>query len=471
MKIRLLILIQVGLLSVHSFAIDGTVTSNSSVEEVSGENPFACLPESPKNPVYHCFKGLFNSAIDVVSLPYKLVKLISIREEEMNQCNRNPEMKLGMIAVIEPMIRDDIQSWLSLGCRQLQEKVRQEEYRISKRVNAKLWSYKNWLGDLNDPRAVGKVRENIVTMIKNLEPTDEEWEFYERREARDETKRRIQQMAGQKMRNRLGKAWTCADLKDVVEGACYGVGVVATGGLLAITGRGIVRGVTNTTSRSVKHITPTLRQRFLELGLNHTQINRLGRSLSRTELSEVGRLLSLSNNGTPLNLNQAARLGELTNKARVRGQVAFHRTTEAGIAGMQADAAVRGVAFNRRIFAFPVHETGSGVTTAYKLLGNQLVQFQGQAAKLFSDRVPLGVSSGLQRRAGHQVTPAGDLVILESKMVDGVLVVTKAEMRNLSGSSAVTGRTMDILETFTSSGLGYILVDGIGRIRLRNSED
>jgi hypothetical protein len=206
--------------------------------------------------------------------------------------------------------------------------------------------------------------------------------------------------------------------------------------------------------------------------LSSTDMSRLTARYSPNEMERLERVINQVNQGVPLSLDDAAQAAEMLNSTGRKGLVAFHRTQDSAVSAIQSSGEVRPGWYLDRVFALPVYRPGgNGLATTGKVVGNAVITFQGQAAKLFADRQIRSGADLLVRNQQHQVTPRGRVVIDQAeRLPDGTLVITKARIeplnrtigQNLLGATdLVLGQTTNAI--FISVGVGgtYILNEAL----------
>lgn len=164
-------------------------------------------------------------------------------------------------------------------------------------------------------------------------------------------------------------------------------------------------------------------------------------------------------NGEALTLKEAEDTAEILDAVQKRGLISFHRTEPESIESILESKKMQGKASIPRIYALP-QNNHSRLNTGKKM-GSGVVMFQGQAASLFNNKPVTGLSSYFSNRRFHQVTPYGRLIIDDSEVVDGALVIKKAHMESLSATEWAVGVAPVALEQI---GNGFWIGIGGGAI-------
>ncbi len=447
----------------------GEVTGNASPSVEESVETETCEPMSEDSVTYRCAVGLFNGARALLyDLPAGFISQLAAGSQALAECNRDPEIKRGILMIVEPLIRDEMAQNMSFGCEMLIERARLLEGQFLHNIREKQRNYRYGQDMLANREMTPEQEQRVRERLEDFELTSNEQEFLARWNARNDMSAQVHGQQRANMVAGVQRMWSCRNRKNIIEGACGLVGGAGAVGAVARAGR-LARGLSATGAGEAVSLTPALHAQLLRNGLNSSQLSRLTQNLSLQQVMEVNGLLTLVRNGTALNIDQAGRLGRLMSEARVPGFGAFHRTTPEALQSIATQGTMYGAATNRRIYAFPFVTTGRSSLTAGKELGESMISFQGQAATLFNPRTPRGLWSALQRSQGHQATSVGNLIIDESQWVDGLLVVTRAHISRLPLRERIPGYTMDAVDVGTTVGsvgaaVGQVTIEGLGQI-------
>ena len=196
-------------------------------------------------------------------------------------------------------------------------------------------------------------------------------------------------------------------------------------------------------------------------GLSNSQLAQLEKDLAGYSPEYVNQLtetLAKIGKGEPLTSQEAFRLANKLDRNRIRGVLAFHGTKQENLATIQNSGEVVPGLFHGRMFAFPFNPARGD--TGGTAIGDGLIIFQGPAAKLFSDRIAKGIWSRSQRQASHLTTPLGRVIVDDSRMVNGSLVVTRAHMASqglLRDTVGLSNDMGDLLSAVIPGGLAVVI--------------
>jgi len=180
-------------------------------------------PEPPKDSVaYQCAKGVYQNFVDLIHLPGALAEAVGNGQKNLAECNANPEIKKGLLIVVEPMI--DMSQWMSMTCEQVLETLRLKEPAFLRQVVSKM-NEQTRLQTLldasgSDPTRVAFLEQKIAR--EQLSPAEQN--FYNRYVARESL---VKRLTG----NDIAQALNCTTLKDVLVTTCQVITEAATGGL------------------------------------------------------------------------------------------------------------------------------------------------------------------------------------------------------------------------------------------------
>ncbi len=190
-------------------------------------------------------------------------------------------------------------------------------------------------------------------------------------------------------------------------------------------------------------LTESERIRFLEvtknLEITNDAVVHLARNLSTEDLRLTSTALSKIHQGDYLSRDEAVQASKFLQDASAKGLLNFHLTQPENLQKIQDSGMMYSSAVKMRIFSMSSRtEAGQYFKLgSIKGFGESEVIFQGEAAQLFKDPKPFGPVSALHRAAGHQVTEPGKLIIEQSEMREGVLIIKKARMESLGKTDKI----------------------------------
>lgn len=253
------------------------------------------------------------------------------------------------------------------------------------------------------------------------------------------------------------------------EAVCRGWALMIGGGAAGKAGRALAKFEGESAISGASRILPTGENgayQFTDvaqaLGLTNKQKARIVSEIYQRDpesMPYVTGVLAKVANDEPLTIDEATEAGKWLNRADVRGVLAFHGTHEENLPAIRDSGVISPGATRGRVYAFPYNPRygNAGGTN----IGKGVVVFQGQAAELFSDRIVKGPWSFMQHRYDHQTTSLGRMIIEESKMVDGTLVVTRARIESAGVLRDAIGLADDMTDlTFTAAG-GALIVTSV----------
>ncbi len=472
---RVLFIVGLGLFLSLSVVAEELPTNGPTADtEVSAEP--TCEPPSQRSAAFRCAEGVFTSVRAIFwDLPRGMYNAIfpgnppenendqSTPRNFVERCNSDPEIKRGMLITIEPLLsEEELQRFLSFGCESLEGRIRRREQTLLRQVRYHLDLQRDVERELQNGDHDEDRRFYLEQLLQDSQLNSEQELFYSRFTARQELEAQVRQQRAELFNEGVNHLLSCSQWRDYVEGVC---GVIGGGGVIG----GVVKGarVARSVYAAGTAANAAMRTRLAQLGLTNLQAGNVLSRLDAAQVDELVELLTTVRAGTPLNLQQSQRYGDLLNEAQVRGFFAVHRTTEEGAQGIVADGAFRANALNHRVYAFPFVTSGSQVARSGVNLGNSTITFQGQAANLFSNQTVFGPFSGVQRALSHQTTGIGRLVIDEGQWVDDVYVVTRAHMESLPPGQAIMGAARDTIDVGTGlSYIGAITIGGYGDFQI-----
>ncbi len=198
---------------------------------------------------YQCAKGVINNVIDTVMLPINILKAASLGQQKIDECNQDPEIKRGLLLIIEPLLRQGLEHWMDLDCGRLMEVARLQEAQFTKDVLRKK-QLQEQLEDMiaKSPQPLSDTeQENFRTSRLRVSLTAEENLFWQRKTIRDLALAKLSDPASiERVWDAAKKKWTCLTVKETLVGLCDAITTVVGGGVTSIVARKVGKEIKRT---------------------------------------------------------------------------------------------------------------------------------------------------------------------------------------------------------------------------------
>ncbi len=251
-RLRFLTLILMVVLSGDGAVAEVTNGTPSTVtpDESTGAShePESCEPgvNDHRSVGFRCAMGVIHNIRDLIQLPGNILQLLALSQERLDECNSSPDIKRGMLLVVEPLIVDGADRWMDRDCVQLFEMARNLEQQGTREIMRKLRLQETLRGLMASQEPLSPVQQEVFDeRMQAISLTPEQQQFWDRKNARDEIVARAQQAALRRTWNYVRQEWQCADVRDVLTGACNVIADIGLGGGSAFLARQAGRGARN----------------------------------------------------------------------------------------------------------------------------------------------------------------------------------------------------------------------------------
>lgn len=217
----------------------GEVTTSENVSNNPAGNA-DCPVESTDSIGYQCAMGVYNNVVSLLQLPGNLGKMIALGQRNLAACNSNPEIKRGMLLVLEPMI--DVTQWMSMTCEQIIEASNLREQYLLRQVSAKR-NEQSRIENLiqrssSDPTRIAFLNQRL----ERFQLSEGEQSFIDRYVARENL---VERLSGAD----IAAGLRCVTYKEVLTTTCELIVEAASLGIAARAVRPAVRGIEKSVGR------------------------------------------------------------------------------------------------------------------------------------------------------------------------------------------------------------------------------
>jgi hypothetical protein len=227
-------------LTLFVFAFSSAETTTAPVGSETPVESSDCPLENQDSVAYQCASGVYNNVVSLLQLPGNLMTLAAIGQQRLEACNSNPEIKRGLLLVLEPMI--NVPQWMGMSCEQIIQASNLQERSLLRSVSAKR-TEQSRIQRLIEQSASDPTRLAFLNRrLQQHQLSESEQNFLNRYMARENL---VDRLSGADIRRTL----SCATYREILSTTCEFIVGAGAVGLTAKLARPVGRGIQNTTAQ------------------------------------------------------------------------------------------------------------------------------------------------------------------------------------------------------------------------------